>query len=287
MVVVADPGHKDVQTPADVRLELARAAFPGDEVVLDDHARTIDMLRAHPEWHGRSFLLGADEFADFRPWKEPEEVLRLVQLGVATRGPARHPVDGALRSRALLRPRPSLSPRARCAPGSTGARTFAIVIPQPSGKSIERDGLYGRRPATLSPLDVTRTSTPHRGARTREARERRRHPGHAAGVQLHRLLRDRDREQHAPDEGDPGRGTDALKQDGRSGCRRRSRARSEATWIVADYLDVVLHVFTPDARDFYRLDDLWGDVPQETLEAASRLRNVVCLGHSCPPCSVT
>ena len=44
---------------------------------------------------------------------------------------------------------------------------------------------------------------------------------------------------------------------------------TEATWIVADYLDVVLHVFTPDARDFYRLDDLWGDVPQETVEAAS------------------
>jgi ribosome-associated protein len=44
---------------------------------------------------------------------------------------------------------------------------------------------------------------------------------------------------------------------------------TEATWIVADYLDIVLHVFTPDARDFYRLDDLWGDVPQETLEAAS------------------
>jgi ribosome-associated protein len=32
---------------------------------------------------------------------------------------------------------------------------------------------------------------------------------------------------------------------------------------------VVLHVFTPDARDFYRLDDLWGDVPQEVVEAAS------------------
>ncbi len=38
----------------------------------------------------------------------------------------------------------------------------------------------------------------------------------------------------------------------------------ESTWIVADYLDVVLHVFTPAARDFYRLEDLWGDVPQET-----------------------
>ena len=43
----------------------------------------------------------------------------------------------------------------------------------------------------------------------------------------------------------------------------------EASWIVADYLDVVLHVFTPDARGFYRLDDLWGDVPQEAVEAAS------------------
>jgi ribosome-associated protein len=44
---------------------------------------------------------------------------------------------------------------------------------------------------------------------------------------------------------------------------------SDGSWIVADYLDVVLHVFTPDLRDFYRLEDLWGDVPQETPAAAS------------------
>ena len=50
---------------------------------------------------------------------------------------------------------------------------------------------------------------------------------------------------------------------------RSVAGEGEATWIVADYLDVVLHVFTPEARDFYRLDDLWGDVPQETVEAAS------------------
>ena len=43
----------------------------------------------------------------------------------------------------------------------------------------------------------------------------------------------------------------------------------EATWIVADYLDVVLHVFTPQTRAFYRLEDLWGDVPNVELEAAS------------------
>ncbi len=50
---------------------------------------------------------------------------------------------------------------------------------------------------------------------------------------------------------------------------RSSAGEREATWIVADYLDVVLHVFTQEAREFYRLEDLWGDVPQEALEAAS------------------
>jgi len=43
----------------------------------------------------------------------------------------------------------------------------------------------------------------------------------------------------------------------------------ESTWIVGDYLDVVLHVFTPETRAFYRLEDLWGDVPSVELEAAS------------------
>jgi ribosome-associated protein len=41
----------------------------------------------------------------------------------------------------------------------------------------------------------------------------------------------------------------------------------EATWIVDDYLDVVLHVFTPETREHYRLEDLWNDVPK--LEAAA------------------
>jgi ribosome-associated protein len=44
---------------------------------------------------------------------------------------------------------------------------------------------------------------------------------------------------------------------------------AEGTWIIADYIDVVLHVFTPEAREFYRLEDLWDDVPHEAVEAAS------------------
>jgi ribosome-associated protein len=43
----------------------------------------------------------------------------------------------------------------------------------------------------------------------------------------------------------------------------------EATWIIADYLDVVLHVFTPEAREYYRLEELWDDVPHESVEAAA------------------
>ena len=43
----------------------------------------------------------------------------------------------------------------------------------------------------------------------------------------------------------------------------------EASWIVDDYLDVVLHLFTPDTRSFYRLEDLWSDVPAVELEAAT------------------
>ena len=43
----------------------------------------------------------------------------------------------------------------------------------------------------------------------------------------------------------------------------------EASWIVADYLDLVLHVFTPEARSFYRLEELWGDVPAIELDTAA------------------
>jgi ribosome-associated protein len=43
----------------------------------------------------------------------------------------------------------------------------------------------------------------------------------------------------------------------------------EGVWIVGDYLDVVLHVFTPDARAYYRLEDLWSDVPAVDIDAAA------------------
>jgi len=82
--VVADPGHKDVHCPAETRVALAHAAFPDRAVELDHHARTVDMLRAG-RWDDPVFLIGADEFAAFPAWKEPDAVLELARLGVASR----------------------------------------------------------------------------------------------------------------------------------------------------------------------------------------------------------
>ena len=82
--VVAEPGHKEVAADAETRLRLARAAFPDAVVRLDDHERTVDMLR-DLELDDPLFLIGADEWRDFATWKEPDEVLRLARLGVGTR----------------------------------------------------------------------------------------------------------------------------------------------------------------------------------------------------------
>ncbi len=84
VLVVADPGHKGVNAGAADRFALARAAFPGNDVELDHHARTVDLLREGP-YAAPLFLVGADEFADFLTWKEPDAVLELARLGVATR----------------------------------------------------------------------------------------------------------------------------------------------------------------------------------------------------------
>jgi ribosome-associated protein len=44
---------------------------------------------------------------------------------------------------------------------------------------------------------------------------------------------------------------------------RRVEGQKEGDWILVDALDVVIHVFTPEARDFYRLDRLWREAPLE------------------------
>ncbi|MCL4367885.1 MAG: ribosome silencing factor [Actinobacteria bacterium] len=40
-------------------------------------------------------------------------------------------------------------------------------------------------------------------------------------------------------------------------------------WILMDYLDFIVHVFTPETREFYRLDNLWKTAPVEVVEDAA------------------
>ncbi|HEY1522736.1 MAG TPA: ribosome silencing factor [Solirubrobacteraceae bacterium] len=43
---------------------------------------------------------------------------------------------------------------------------------------------------------------------------------------------------------------------------------SGSRWILLDYLDAVVHVFTPETREYYRLEQLWGEAPMRAVEVA-------------------
>jgi ribosome-associated protein len=51
---------------------------------------------------------------------------------------------------------------------------------------------------------------------------------------------------------------------------RRVEGAGRADWILMDYLDVVVHIFTPQTRDFYRLEQLWGEAPARAAGEGAR-----------------
>jgi ribosome-associated protein len=50
---------------------------------------------------------------------------------------------------------------------------------------------------------------------------------------------------------------------------RRVEGSAQAGWILMDYLDVVVHIFIPETREFYRLEQLWGEVPARAAGAGA------------------
>ena len=50
---------------------------------------------------------------------------------------------------------------------------------------------------------------------------------------------------------------------------QRVEGLAQARWILMDYLDVVVHVFTPDTREYYRLEQLWGEAPIQVVGVGS------------------
>jgi nicotinate-nucleotide adenylyltransferase len=143
VVLVAErPGHRDVVAEAEARLQLARSAFPDAEVELDPHPFTVDTVR-DDRFGDAIFIVGADQAAAFDQWKEPEEVLKHVKLGVGTR--SGYPVpqldrygDRVVSFQLDSPPISSSDVRARVARGEP----IDELVPPAVAKMIEELGLY-------------------------------------------------------------------------------------------------------------------------------------------------
>jgi len=149
--VVADPGHKEVGTPPEIRLALAKLAFAAievAEVTLDPFGRTVDSLEALG-LDDPVFLLGADQLAAFLTWTRPGRVLELARIGAATRpGTDRTELERVVAS--LPRPdRIELFPITPLAVSSSEIRDRAAaglpiddLVPAAVAAEIGRRGLY-------------------------------------------------------------------------------------------------------------------------------------------------
>jgi len=156
VLVSASPPHKSVDVDVDARLELTRLAFPDAEVVRDDNPYSIDTVMGYGD--DAVFLVGADQFAKFLTWREPDAILEHVRLGVATRpGYPRQKLDPVL---AQLRqperieffdmepvPISSSDIRERIARGEP----IDDLVPPAVAAEIERLGLYRRDPGYSKP----------------------------------------------------------------------------------------------------------------------------------------
>lgn len=140
IVLVAErPGHKHVVADAQTRLRLAELALGRfGEVRLDDHPYTVDLLRDE-QFEDAVFILGADEWAAFGSWKEPDEVRRLARIAVASR-PGHPRPEGDVQVLEIDQlPISSSEIRARVAAGES----VGDLVPDDVALEIERLGLYG------------------------------------------------------------------------------------------------------------------------------------------------
>ncbi len=159
VVVVGLAPHKPVQTDAETRFRLAGAAFADiPEVELsrfeldrEGPSFTVDTARWAEERYGseNTFVIGADQFADFLSWRDPDGVLDHVRLAVATRpGYPEDRLDAVLGRLARpdrvrrfeLEPIPiaSRDVRARIARGEP----IDDLVPEPVARLVDELGLY-------------------------------------------------------------------------------------------------------------------------------------------------
>lgn len=165
-VPAASPPHKvgRVRTPAELRLEMVRAATAGDERFEVDELElrregpsyTVDTLRELRERDPGAalfFLLGADQFRGFAEWREPEEIARLARLVVLSRSGQESvapPIDAPRHELGVTRIDVSATEiRRRVAAGEP----IRYLVPPAVEAIIQREGLY-RDPAASGETEV-------------------------------------------------------------------------------------------------------------------------------------
>jgi nicotinate-nucleotide adenylyltransferase len=114
VTVVEDAAHKVSEASAADRLAMTELTFAGLGAVVELEPRryTVDALEA-AGYDDPIFLIGADELVDLPTWKEPERLLELARLGVATR-PGYVPATASPRIRIFeLEPHPVSSSELR------------------------------------------------------------------------------------------------------------------------------------------------------------------------------
>jgi nicotinate-nucleotide adenylyltransferase len=143
VTVVEDAAHKASEAPAADRLAMAELTFAelGAVVELERHRYTVDALEA-AGYDEPIFLIGADELEALPTWKEPERLLELARLGVATR-PGHAVATTSPRIKVFeLEPHPvsssELRERAR-----RGEPLDGLVVPAVA-RYVEERGLYRR-----------------------------------------------------------------------------------------------------------------------------------------------
>jgi ribosome-associated protein len=69
---------------------------------------------------------------------------------------------------------------------------------------------------------------------------------------------------------------DAIEERLLTEARRKPKhveGRRVADWILMDFIDVVVHVFVDEKREFYGLERLWGDAPRVALHGTVDVRS--------------
>ena len=216
-------------------------------------------------------MLGADAVANMGTWRRLDDTSHLAEIVVVERAGDLevHPPGEGWRVHHVAVPRLDISStdlRDRLAAGAPDRR---------SGAPSRRGGDPPARASTLaSDADRVRRLTepesvvqsPGRSLRCRgEERHRPRSPRRRRRPRDHRALRARVGVERAPGAHDRRRGRAGLTE--YDGSKPISiEGLGDASWVLLDYGDIVVHVFLDETRAYYDLDRLWGDVPRLEIE---------------------